>query len=71
MVAVRRSLFNTEGDRKRFLGYILRGVCEILKEEAGFTDEQCFHNFAKLLSKVRPSGIRGSGWSCLARLAMR
>jgi hypothetical protein len=55
MVAVRRSLFSTEGDRKRFLSYIIRGVCEILREEAGFTDEGCFHNFSKLLNKIKNS----------------
>lgn len=55
MVAVRRSLFSTEGDRKRFLSYIIRGVCEILREEAGFTDEACFHNFSKLLNKIKNS----------------
>lgn len=55
MVAVRRSLFASDGDRRRFLSYVLRGVCDILREEAGFAHEGCFHNFAKLLGKIKTS----------------
>ncbi len=31
LVSVRRSLFGTDADRKRFLMYIMAGVCEILR----------------------------------------
>jgi hypothetical protein len=55
MVAVRRSLFSVESERKRFLATIIRGVCEILREEAGLSDESCFHNFTRLLSKIKNS----------------
>ena len=53
LVSVRRSLFSSELERKRFLGHIIRGVCDILREEQGLGDADCYHQFARLLSKVK------------------
>jgi exportin-7 len=53
MVSVRRSLFAAEADRKWFLTHIIRGVVEVLREQQGLSHEDCFHGFARLLSRVR------------------
>ena len=53
IVSVRRSLFNSEAERRRFLAHILRGICDILREEQGFTSESCYHEFSRLLSKCK------------------
>jgi len=55
LVSVRRSLFSSEADRKRFLAHIVRGIIDIMREQAGFADSACFHNFARLLSQVKKS----------------
>lgn len=55
MVSVRRSLFASDMERKRFVSHVVRGVCEILREEAGFGDSNCFHGFTRLLSKMKSS----------------
>lgn len=53
MVSVRRSLFTADAERKRYLVHIMRGVCEILREKQGLKDEACYHNFCKLLSRIK------------------
>ena len=53
MISVRRSLFSSDAERKRFLVHIMRGVCEILREKQGLKDEDCYHSFCKLLSRIK------------------
>lgn len=53
IISVRRSLFSSDADRKRFLTHIIRGVCEILRENAGLGDEDCYHHFCRLLSRIK------------------
>ena len=53
LVSVRRSLFQSDLERKRYLSHILRGLCDILREEQGLEETGCYFAFAKLLSKVK------------------
>jgi hypothetical protein len=53
MVSVRRSLFPTDTDRRKFLTHIIRGIYEILREEQGLRSEECYHRFCRLLSRIK------------------
>ena len=53
MVSVRRTLFASDADRKRFLTHTMRGVCDILREKQGLRNEECYHGFCRLLSRIK------------------
>ena len=53
IVSVRRSLFAGDADRKWFLTHVIRGIVDVLREQQGLSNEDCFHGFARLLSRVR------------------
>ena len=50
---MRRTLFSSDLERRRFLGHIVRGVVDVLREEQGLADEDCYHAFARLLSRIK------------------
>ena len=68
MISVRRSLFAGDAERKRFLTHTMRGVCDILREKQGLRDQDCFHRFCRLLSRIKNNQqlnelIRAEGYS--------
>ena len=71
LISVRRSIFASETDRKRFLGHILRGVVEIERDASTLPrgwDSACFHEFCKLLARLKNNFqlmdlVRSEGYS--------
>jgi len=53
LMSVRRSIFPGDTERRRYLGHILRGVVDILREGQGLKDQGCFHEFSKLLARIK------------------
>lgn len=50
---VRRSLFSGDGERRQFLLLAMQGVIEIMRERLGFTSQDCYHQFCRLLGKIK------------------
>eukprot|EP00937_MAST-01D_sp_MAST-1D-sp2_P003680 g3680.t1 len=53
LASVRRSLFAGDAERKQYLGALVRGIQEILRTQHGLTQEACYHEFCRLLSKLK------------------
>lgn len=53
VVSIRRSLFTSETDRKRFLSHILRGLVDVMRDRVGLQDPTLHHGFSRVLSKVK------------------
>lgn len=51
-ISVRRSLFQ-DNARKTFLLRIMTAVCEIMRERIGLHDMDCYHQFCRLLGKLK------------------
>ena len=52
-VTVRRSLFSSDTERRHFLLLAMQGVIEIMRERLGFTNQDCYHQFCRLLGKIK------------------
>eukprot|EP01062_Namystynia_karyoxenos_P054834 TRINITY_DN453_c0_g1_i2.p1 TRINITY_DN453_c0_g1~~TRINITY_DN453_c0_g1_i2.p1 ORF type:complete len:1126 (+),score=438.76 TRINITY_DN453_c0_g1_i2:162-3539(+) len=53
--SVRRSLFNDDAERSRWLNHILQGVLHILRGSLGLSDQGNYHEFCRLLSRIKPN----------------
>jgi exportin-7 len=52
LASVRRTLFS-ELERKWFLNHLIRGISELLREQQGLTDDDCYHQFSRLLARIK------------------
>ena len=55
LAAVRRSLFESDVERAQFLSYLLTGTFDVLKGNIGLDDEGNYHEFCRLLSRIKPN----------------
>eukprot|EP01059_Diplonema_ambulator_P037508 TRINITY_DN994_c0_g4_i2.p1 TRINITY_DN994_c0_g4~~TRINITY_DN994_c0_g4_i2.p1 ORF type:complete len:1121 (+),score=264.73 TRINITY_DN994_c0_g4_i2:54-3365(+) len=53
--SVRRSLFADDAERSKWLGGILSGILEILRNKIGLNNESNYHEFCRLLSRIKPN----------------
>lgn len=53
LASVRRSLFPTQEVRQVFLTRLLTGIAAILRSQQGLGEEENFHEFCRLLSRVK------------------
>eukprot|EP01061_Rhynchopus_euleeides_P013918 TRINITY_DN24182_c0_g1_i1.p1 TRINITY_DN24182_c0_g1~~TRINITY_DN24182_c0_g1_i1.p1 ORF type:complete len:1151 (+),score=487.80 TRINITY_DN24182_c0_g1_i1:239-3454(+) len=53
--SVRRSLFNPDSERVEYLSCILEGILEALKGNIGLDDPGSYHEFCRLLSRIKPN----------------
>eukprot|EP00659_Diplonema_papillatum_P023061 gene23061-35335_t len=54
-VSVRRSLFSDDAQRSEWLGNIIEGILHVLRNKTGLNDPQNYHEFCKLLSRIKPN----------------
>ena len=52
-ISVRRSIFSKESARTAFLLRTVTGICEIMADDLGFSDQDCYHEFCRLLGKLK------------------
>eukprot|EP00542_Grammatophora_oceanica_P008574 CAMPEP_0194056758 /NCGR_PEP_ID=MMETSP0009_2-20130614/61147_1 /TAXON_ID=210454 /ORGANISM="Grammatophora oceanica, Strain CCMP 410" /LENGTH=141 /DNA_ID=CAMNT_0038706247 /DNA_START=211 /DNA_END=633 /DNA_ORIENTATION=- len=51
--SIRRSLFPTDKDRAAFLGRLIRGIRELLKNQTGLGHQDNYHQFCRLLGRLK------------------
>ncbi|TMW66006.1 hypothetical protein Poli38472_003771 [Pythium oligandrum] len=51
--SVRRNLFATDKDRAAFLSQLVSGICSILSTQQGLSDQQNYHEFCRLLGRLK------------------
>ncbi|KAJ0402462.1 hypothetical protein ATCC90586_009282 [Pythium insidiosum] len=51
--SVRRNLFATDKDRAAFLTQLVSGICTILTSQQGLSDQQNYHEFCRLLGRLK------------------
>jgi exportin-7 len=51
--SVRRNLFATDKDRASFLSQLVQGICTILKTQQGLSEQQNYHEFCRLLGRLK------------------
>ena len=52
MASVRRSLFSND-ERQQFLGCLVRGICLILKNGSNLSNLEVYHEFCRLLGRLK------------------
>ncbi|CCI50333.1 unnamed protein product [Albugo candida] len=52
LASVRRSIFS-EKDRAIFLSRLLTGICQILSTQQGLSEQENYHEFCRLLSRIK------------------
>lgn len=73
-ISVRRSVFTSESNRRTFLINIMGGVCNIMRHEIGLSDQDCYHQFCRLLGKLKANYqlsdlVRTAGYTEWIKLA--
>lgn len=53
LCSVRRSLFPTDKDRAEFLGRLMTGIRELLKNQTGLQHQDNYHQFCRLLGRLK------------------
>mmetsp|Transcript_2983 Transcript_2983/g.6712 ORF Transcript_2983/g.6712 Transcript_2983/m.6712 type:complete len:1119 (+) Transcript_2983:545-3901(+) len=53
MASVRRSLFPTDKERAAFLGQLITGIREMLKNQTGLSYAENYHEFCRLLGRLK------------------
>ena len=53
MCSVRRSLFPSDKERSVFLGRVITGIRELLKNQTGFQHSDNYHQFCRLLGRLK------------------
>ena len=51
--SVRRSLFTTDAERRRFLAQLLTAMRAILRERTGLSDSDNYHIFCRMLGRLK------------------
>jgi exportin-7 len=51
--SIRRSLFPTDKDRAAFLGRLITGIREVLKNQTGLGHQDNYHQFCRLLGRLK------------------
>lgn len=51
--SIRRSLFPTDKDRSAFLGRLINGIRELLKNQTGLGHQDNYHQFCRLLGRLK------------------
>ncbi|KAL3796830.1 hypothetical protein ACHAW5_002516 [Stephanodiscus triporus] len=51
--SVRRSLFPSDKDREAFLGRVMTGIRELLKNQTGLQHQDNYHQFCRLLGRLK------------------
>ncbi|TYZ58875.1 hypothetical protein PybrP1_005973, partial [[Pythium] brassicae (nom. inval.)] len=51
--SVRRNLFSPDKERAAFLAQLLAGICAILATQQGLSDQQTYHEFCRLLGRLK------------------
>lgn len=51
--SVRRTLFSADSERRIFLGELVAGCRDIMRDELGLGHQQCFHRFCRLLGRLK------------------
>jgi len=51
--SIRRSLFPTDKDRAAFLGLLINGIRELLKNQTGLAHQENYHQFCRLLGRLK------------------
>ncbi|TDH72778.1 hypothetical protein CCR75_000536 [Bremia lactucae] len=51
--SVRRNLFTPDKERSVFLAQLLHGICAILRAQDGLSDPQNYHEFCRLLGRLK------------------
>ena len=60
MASVRRSLFSND-ERQQFLGSLVRGICLILKNGSNLSNLEVYHEFCRLLGRLKANYQLGIG----------
>jgi len=53
LASVRRSLFTEDESRDAYLARIMNGITDVLRTRRGMEDENCFHQFCRLLARLK------------------
>lgn len=53
LASVRRSLFTNEGERSKFLNHLVTGTRDILRGQIGLTEHENYHEFCRLLGRLK------------------
>lgn len=51
--SIRRSLFPTDKERAAFLGLLINGIRELLKNQTGLAHQENYHQFCRLLGRLK------------------
>lgn len=51
--SVRRNLFSPDKERAVFLSHLMTGICGILKTQQGLSDQQNYHEFCRLIGRLK------------------
>ena len=51
--SVRRSLFTSDKEREAFLGRVMTGIRELLKNQTGLQHQENYHQFCRLLGRLK------------------
>ena len=52
LASLRRSLYSKEEERVAMLGSFIKGTSQILSSRAGLDDDECYHEFCRLLGRI-------------------
>lgn len=74
LVSIRRSLFSSDVERRRFLVHMMQGITHILETRRGLNDGSVYHGFCRLLGRLKASYqlselVRVDGYSRWIELA--